>query len=85
MYSIRFKKSAQKELLQISPPYYLKIIQAIDALAENPRPEGVKKLKGEENAWRIRVADYRIIYIIEDVIQIVEIQRIRHREDVYKP
>ena len=61
MYSICFKKSAQKELLQIPPPYQIKIVNAIDELAKNPRPEGVKKLKGEETAWRVRVSDYRII------------------------
>ena len=59
---------AQKELEQITPPYHYKIIEAIDALAANPRPDGVKKLKGEE-AYRIRVADYRVVYTIEDVIQ----------------
>jgi mRNA interferase RelE/StbE len=83
MYQIRIKKSAQKELEQISPPYHHKIIDAIDGLAENPRPEGAKKLKGEE-AYRIRVADYRVVYTIEDVIQIVEVQRIRHRKDAYR-
>lgn len=83
MYKITIKKSAQKELEQISPPYHQKIIDAIDNLAENPRPEGVKKLKGQE-AYRIRVTDYRVIYSIEDVIKIVEIQRIRHRKDAYK-
>ena len=83
MYSIHFKRSAQKELSQISPAYISKIVQAIESLAENPRPSGVKKLKGEENAWRIRVADYRIVYTIDDVILIVEIQRIRHRKDAY--
>lgn len=83
MYAIRIKKSAQKELEQITPPYNQKIIEAIDALATNPRPDGVKKLKGEE-AYRIRIADYRVVYTIEDVIQIVEVQRIRHRKDAYK-
>lgn len=83
MYKISIKKSAQKELQQISTPYNHKIVEAIDALAEDPRPEGVKKLKGEE-AYRIRVADYRVIYTIEDIIQIIEVQRIRHRKDVYK-
>jgi len=83
MYSIQVKKSALKELGQISPPYNKKIIEAIDSLATNPRPEGVKKLKGEE-AFRIRIADYRVIYTIEDVIKIVEVQRIRHRKDAYK-
>lgn len=85
MYSIRFKKSARKEFLQVPPAYQSKIIRAINGLEENPRPEGVKKLKGEENAWRIRVADYRIIFTIDDIIQIIEIQRIRHRKDAYKP
>ncbi len=58
MYTIIVKKSAIKELAQISLPYNKKIIEAIDDLANNPRPEGVKKLKGEE-AYRIRVADQR--------------------------
>ena len=84
MYSVTIKKSALKELSQISSPYKTKIIGAIDKLANNPRPESVKKLKGEE-AYRIRVADYRIIYTIEDVIKIIEVVRVRHRKDAYKP
>jgi mRNA interferase RelE/StbE len=84
MYSITIKKSALRELSQISSPYSTKIIEAIDKLAGNPRPENVKKLKGVE-AYRIRVADYRIIYTIEDVIKIVEVVRVRHRKDAYKP
>lgn len=83
MYRIEIKKSALKELSQISQPYNKKIVEAIDELATNPRPTGYKKLKGSE-ACRIRVADYRIVYIIADVIQLIEIQRIRHRKDVYK-
>ena len=83
MYTIVVKRSAIKELAQISPPYNKKIVEAIDNLANNPRPEGIKKLKGEE-AYRIRVADYRIVYTVEDVIEVVEIQRIRHRKDAYK-
>jgi len=84
MYQITFKKSALKELSDISKPYSQNIAIAIDKLAENPRPDGVKKLKGEDNAYRIRIGDYRVIYTIEDVIKIVEIQRIRHRKDSYK-
>ena len=83
MYSIQIKKSALKELSHITLPYNTKIVTAVDSLANNPRPEGVKKLKGED-AYRIRVADYRIIYTIEDVIKVVAIQRIRQRKDAYK-
>ena len=83
MYVIEIKKSAFKELAQITPPYYKKIAEAIDIPAANPRPDGIKKLKGGE-AYKMRVADYRIIYTIEDVIKVVQIQRIRHRKDAYK-
>lgn len=83
MYRIEVKKSAQKELLQIPFLYNKKIIEAIDNLAINARPDGCKKLKGSD-AYRIRVADYRIVYTIKDVIQLIEIQRIGHRKDVYK-
>ncbi|MBK9729770.1 MAG: type II toxin-antitoxin system RelE/ParE family toxin [Chitinophagaceae bacterium] len=33
--------------------------------------------------WRIRINDYRIIYLLADTIQIVEIRSIRHRKDTY--
>jgi mRNA interferase RelE/StbE len=36
-------------------------------LAANPRPQGNKKLKGQPG-FRIRFADYRIIYNIDDDI-----------------
>ncbi len=84
MYTIVIKKSAQKELFNIPRPYNKKIVEAIDNLANDPRPVGTKKLKDQES-YRIRVADYRVIYSIEDVIKIIEIQRIRHRKDAYNP
>lgn len=84
MYRIEIKKSALKKLSQIPQPHNKKIVEAIDELATNPRPAGCKKLKGSE-AYRIRVADYRVVYTIEDIIRLIEVQRIRHRKDVYKP
>ena len=53
------------------------------ALADDPRPYGCKKLSGED-AYRIRVGDYRIVYSIYDDIVTVEVIRINHRKEVYK-
>jgi mRNA interferase RelE/StbE len=62
-----------------------KILDAISELAVNARPVGVKKLKGKgENLWRLRVGDYRVIYLIDDSIHIVNIRKIGHRRDVYE-
>ena len=81
---IRFKKSAEKELERLPIHAIKRISKAIDALTENPRPAGSKKLEGQkESLWRIRVGDYRVIYQIEEVIKIVEIRRIGHRKDIY--
>jgi len=56
----------------------------IDDLAIEPRPNGVKKLKGEENSYRIRVGDYRVIYDIFDDVLLVSVVEVGHRSEVYK-
>ena len=84
-YTVLFKESARKELYTLPGKTLKKVADAIDGLSINPRPTGVKKLKGQgENLWRIRVGDYRIIYLIEDTIRIVNIRRIGHRKDIYE-
>ncbi|MDE3142746.1 MAG: type II toxin-antitoxin system RelE/ParE family toxin [Bacteroidota bacterium] len=85
MYKITFKDSASKELQRLSKSVIKKIVFSINELSENPRPNGVKKLKdSNENLYRIRVGDYRIIYVIDDGIKIVNIRRIGHRKDIYR-
>lgn len=82
-YQIAIKKSAVKSLAKIPEPYFSTIKQAIFKLAGDPRPNGYKKLEGRE-AFRIRVADYRIIYEIEDKILLIEVIAIGHRNDIYE-
>ncbi len=85
MYRIVFKKSAEKELDKLPAKVTKKLAPAIDGLASNPRPKGSKKLEAQKSEiWRIRVGDYRIVYMIEDVIKVVEIQKLGHRKDIYK-
>ncbi|MEQ8413820.1 MAG: type II toxin-antitoxin system RelE/ParE family toxin [Imperialibacter sp.] len=85
MYQINFKRKAGKELLKLPSQAVKEISSSIDALAENPRPDGSKKLKGSnESLWRIRVGDYRVIYAIEDKIKIISVRRIAHRKDIYR-
>jgi len=60
-----------------------RIFEAIDALVDNPRPRGCRKLRGRDSQYRIRVGDYRVIYEIDDKTVTVLILRIRHRKDAY--
>ena len=56
----------------------------IEALAENPRPPGARKLAGSEDDWRVRVGDYRVIYEISDKVRIVRIMKVKRRSVVYR-
>ena len=83
-YKITIKKIASKELERIPLKVNRLIVKDIWALADNPRPTGCKKLKGKNNhLWRIRIGDYRVLYSIDDSIQIIDIQLVGHRKDIY--
>ena len=83
VYKLRIEKSVQKALEKIAEPYYSKIKIAILNLAENPRPQGYKKLKGRDG-FRIRVANYHIIYDIFENILSVDVIDLGHRKDIYE-
>lgn len=57
---------------------------ATTALAENPRPFGYLKMKGNPVRYRIRVGDYRVIYHIQDNILTVSIAEVGDRKDIYR-
>ncbi len=59
-------------------------MRAIDGLAIDPRPSGVVKLSGEENLYRVRAGDYRIVYSIQDAALLVLIVKVGDRKDVYR-
>jgi mRNA interferase RelE/StbE len=74
-YKITFKKSALKELLTFPKIEITRILSSIDQLAINPRPSGAIKLSGnKDNFWRIRFGDYRVLYLIDDLIRLKLVQ-----------
>ena len=84
-YRIELAASAKRDLKKLQGSAVLKRIRdAIDDLATDPRPDGVKKLVDEDNLWRVRVGDYRIVYTINDGKLLVLIIRLAHRSESYK-
>jgi mRNA interferase RelE/StbE len=82
-FTVTLMPRAMKALEKINEPFYSNIKSAIYSLAENPRPNGYRKLRGRLG-YRLRVADYRIIYNIIDNELIVNVINIGHRKDVYE-
>lgn len=82
-YRIQFTRSAQKELSRIPKKDQIRIITRIQELSKEPRPAGSKKLTNEEK-YRVRQGNYRILYQIKDEELIIVLVKIRHRKDVYE-
>lgn len=84
LYRIDFSTHARREFFSLPAPVQKQIDRKILTLAHNPRPPGVKKLKGVVNRWRIRVGDYRVVYEIIDDRLIVLIVQVAHRREIYE-
>jgi mRNA interferase RelE/StbE len=83
-YRIDFTPSAARAFRKLPGPVQGRIAPKIDALAATPRPHGVEKMTGHENRYRIRVGEYRIIYIIDDGARLMTVAVIGHRREVYR-
>jgi mRNA interferase RelE/StbE len=82
-YAVELKPSARKELESLPDSVLARVIRKMESLADDPRPAGCKKLKGYKDHWRLRVSDWRIVYIIDDGAKLISVTRIAHRREVY--
>ena len=82
MYKVLIERGAERDLDKLEIKMRNRIIAHLLIFKNNPRVNA-KKLKGADNAWRIRIGDFRIIYEIDDKFRTVKIYRIKHRSKVY--
>lgn len=82
-YSVTFLRRAEKELDRLPKQEAARVLNAIRALSETPRPPGSRNLRGRAG-WRIRIGVYRVIYSIDDARQKVVVLEVGHRRDVYR-
>jgi mRNA interferase RelE/StbE len=81
-YEVLILRRAQKELADLPKANYVRVRDAVAALADDPRPMGCKKLVGRDG-WRIRSGDYRVIYEVDDAEEKITVLHIGHRRDIY--
>ena len=82
-YELRFRKSVGKDLDPIPKRDVQRIIEAIQALADDPRPPQSIKLSGG-GKYRLRCGVYRVLYEIDDDVLVVCVVKVGHRKDVYR-
>lgn len=84
MYRVDLVPSAARAFRTLHRVVQRRLATRIDALAHDPRPTGVEKLRGTKNRYRVRAGDYRVIYEVEDDLLLVLVVRIGHRREVYR-
>ena len=77
-------RRARKELDALGRSMKARVVAAIDCLTDEPRPFGCAKLRPQVETYRLRVGDYRIIYIVSDRDKTVTIVRVKHRQGAHK-
>ena len=82
-YEVQISRGAQKELDRQARNTRERLLKAIYALADNPRPIGSRRIEGQEDIYRVRVGDWRIIYAIFENQLIVTVIKVGSRGDVY--
>ncbi len=83
-YRILLTKQVEKQLTTLPHQIASRIDQHIEALHTDPRPFGVKKLRGQTQTYRVRVGNWRIIYTIDDSAQAITLLTVDNRKDVYR-
>jgi mRNA interferase RelE/StbE len=83
-YSIELTSTAEKQLRKASKRDRPRLVAAIASLAENPRPPGVRKLRGYDDIYRLRVGRFRIVYETVDDRLVIIVLKLGHRKDVYR-
>jgi mRNA interferase RelE/StbE len=82
-YRVELERAPAKALTDLPRADQRRIVARLDALATDPRPPGVVKLAGTVG-YRVRQGDYRIVYVVDDGLQVVTVTRIAHRKQVYR-
>ena len=82
-YSLEIKPSAAKELDALDNALFPGSTAKSSRWLKIPAP-GYKKLRGYKDQWRIRLGDWRVVYIIDDDAKRVSITRVAHRREVYE-
>jgi mRNA interferase RelE/StbE len=83
-FTIEWRSSTKKDLRSLPAHVVQRVVAAVADLAQEPFPNGSEKLAGAEHVYRIRIGEYRVVYEVLSEKKIVEIQRVRHRKEVYR-
>ena len=83
-YIIHYKNTVFKEMHSIPRKVARTILDEIDQLAFDPRPQNSKKMRDISGHYRLHIGNHRVVYHFKKHIEIITIMRVKHRKDAYR-
>jgi len=84
-WAINYRSSVEKDIARLAQQVRTHILKRIVELADDPFPQGCRKLKGAQNRYRLRVAgQYRVVYSVFPDDHLIKIEFVGHRKDAYR-
>ncbi|MBM5796771.1 MAG: type II toxin-antitoxin system RelE/ParE family toxin [Cyanobacteria bacterium K_Offshore_0m_m2_072] len=83
-YRIEFVRSAAKAYTRLDPVLRRRVDRELSRLSETPRHPGVIRLQSDDELYRVRIGDLRLLFSVEDQVLLVLIVKLRHRGSVYR-
>jgi mRNA interferase RelE/StbE len=84
VYRVEVAPAADRALDALPQVTRARIVRKMEALGRDPRPRGCKKLHGEEDLYRVRAGDFRVVYAVRDAMLVVLVVKVGNRRDVYR-
>ena len=81
---VEISRAAERQLRKLPRSDQARVARAMLALANDPFPRGARKLSGYDDVFRVRVAQYRILYSVSENELIIVVLKVGHRRDVYR-
>lgn len=82
-YEVEITPAARRQIKKLPHDIQQKVVAKLEELTLEPRPDGVKKLAGSDDLYRVRLGKYRIIYAIQDNLLLITVVKVNNKSDAY--
>ncbi len=80
---VTFSNKAIKETDRLNVATRQRVLNPLQRFADTHHGD-VKKLRGSEGEWRLRVGDWRVRFEVNRITQTIRVHSVRHRREAYR-